>query len=101
MTAAQALEALGQALKQASADRNWDEVGRVDAQLARLLATLKGTAPDAALCPVLESVRYIHQQALACCKQHSNSLEEKMALSRRNHEGAVAYAAFMDEGEVF
>ena len=99
MSGAQALRALGKALSQAASDRDWAAVQRIDKKLAALLASLRGTTPSPALRQALDDVQQLHGQALRDCRLQSERLAEKMALSRRNREGAAAYALFTEEGE--
>lgn len=99
MTRDRALLALGHALKSAAADRNWPEVMRVDAQLAAMLVSLRGRPLTPAMEQVLNEVQHLHTQVMRYCQTSSDILAEKMALSRRNREGAAAYAIFADDGE--
>lgn len=100
MSSAQALRALGSALGQAAADGNWQEVQHIDEKLAALLASLRGSSPAPDLRQALNDVQQQHKQVLACCRTQSELLAEKMALSRRNREGASAYALFTEDGEL-
>jgi outer membrane PBP1 activator LpoA protein len=90
------LLALGRTLKQAAEDHQWAEVQRVDADIATLLASLKGVTPDVPLYQALQAVRQLHQQVMDAAQAQSDVLAQKMALARRNREGASAYATFMD-----
>lgn len=90
------LLALGRALKQAAAEGDWAEVQRVDASLSELLTSLKGVHPDVLLLQALDGVRDLHQQVMDCAQAQSEVLAQKMTLTRRNREGASAYAQFMD-----
>jgi enoyl-CoA hydratase/carnithine racemase len=94
------LQGLGLALKKAASEGDWIEVERVDARLAEFLTQLKGTGQNAALRQTLEAVRQLHQKVLDCAQVESDLLEQKMALTRRNREGASAYASFMDAEEL-
>jgi len=96
MSQAKTLLALGEALKQAAAEGRWTEVERVDVSLAKFLASLSSVTPDAPLRQALTTVSRLHQQVRDCAQVESDVLEQKMALSRRNREGASAYASFMD-----
>lgn len=96
MSQVKTLLALGEALKQAAAEGRWAEVQRVDVSLAKFLASLSGVTPDASLHQALNTVRVLHQQVWECAQVESDVLAQKMALSRRNREGASAYASFMD-----
>lgn len=96
MSQAKNLLALGDALKQAAAEGRWAEVERVDASLAKFLASLSLVTPDTPLRQALNTVSKLHQQVRDCAQVESDVLEQKMTLSRRNREGASAYASFMD-----
>ncbi|SNY67958.1 hypothetical protein [Enterobacter sp. CC120223-11] len=96
MSQVKTLRALGEALKQAAAEGRWAEVQRVDVRLAKFLASLSAVTPDEPLRQALSAVRDLHQQVRECAQVESDVLAQKMALSRRNREGASAYAGFMD-----
>ncbi|MEW5558688.1 hypothetical protein AB1287_00235 [Enterobacter asburiae] len=96
MSQAKTLLALGEALKQAAAEGRWAEVERVDVSLAKFLASLSSVTPDEPLRQALNTVSKLHQQVRDCAQVESDVLAQKMALSRRNREGASAYASFMD-----
>lgn len=100
MSQAKNLLALGDALKQAAAEGRWAEVERVDVTLAKFLASLSSVTLDATLRQALQTVSKLHQQVRDCAQVESDVLEQKMALSRRNREGASAYASFMDAGDL-
>lgn len=96
MSQVKTLLALGAALKQAAAEGRWAEVQRVDVSLATFLASLSAVTPDAPLREALNAVRSLHQQVMECAQVECDVLAQKMALSRRNREGASAYASFTD-----
>ena len=91
---------LGEALKQAAAEGRWTEVERVDVSLAKFLASLSSVTPDEPLRQALSAVSKLHQQVRECALVESDVLAQKMALSRRNREGASAYASFMDSEDL-
>ncbi|MGC6096697.1 hypothetical protein [Citrobacter portucalensis] len=96
MSQAKTLLALGEALKQAAVEGRWEEVERVNVSLAEFLAPLSLVTPDASLRQALNTVSKLHQQVRDCAQVESDVLAQKMAFSRRNREGASAYASFMD-----
>jgi hypothetical protein len=72
----------------------------VDKQIAALLSTLSGTPLSDEKRAALKALQQIHRQVNETCRLESEDLERKMALGRRNREGAVAYAAFMDDEDL-
>jgi len=96
----QVIHYLGRALSQAASQDDWSQVREVDKQIAALLSALQGKPISDEKRAALKSLQQIHYQVNKRCQQQSEELEQKMALGRRNREGAVAYAAFMDEEDL-
>ncbi|MCT4700666.1 flagellar protein FliT [Enterobacteriaceae bacterium H20N1] len=96
----QIIQYLGRALSQAASQRDWPQVQEVDKQIAALLSALQGKPLADEKRAALKSLQQIHHQVNKLCQQQSDELERKMALGRRNREGAVAYAAFMDDEDL-
>lgn len=92
----QIIDYLGRALLQAASQRNWSQMQALDKQLAALLSTFQGKPIDDEKRDALKLLQQIHHQIHQYCQQASEELEDKMVLERRNREGAVAYAAFID-----
>lgn len=100
MSTVTALLTLGHALKQAASEHDWQEVERTDRKLADALSALQDHPREPELLGALNEVHHLHKQVMHYCQTQSDILAEKMALSRRNREGATAYALFMDDGEM-
>lgn len=96
----QVIHYLGRALSQAASQGDWPQVQDVDKQIAALLNALQGKPISDEKRAALQSLLQIHHQVSKLCQQHSDELEQKMALGRRNREGAVAYAAFMNDEDL-
>lgn len=96
----QVMHYLGRALTQAASQSDWSQVQNVDKQIAAMLSALSGKPLSDEKRAALKALKQIHHQVNACCRLESEELERKMALGRRNHEGAVAYAAFMDDEDL-
>lgn len=96
----QAIRLLTRALEGAALEENWSQVKVVDKQIASLLTSLAKTSLSEEKREALEQLRGVHLQVNDQCRQKSDALERKMALQRRNREGIVAYAAFMDEEDM-
>lgn len=86
---------LARELEQAASQKEWLKVQQVDKQIALFLTSLKGRALSPALQRELAELRKLHQRVYQFCQQESAVLEKKMARTRKNQEGATAYAAFM------
>ncbi|MTH46181.1 hypothetical protein [Intestinirhabdus alba] len=100
MSDALTMGTLRQALRQAAADHNWPAVVNVDRQIAELLTAIRGKTLNAEERQALQALRDIHRQVFEYCQGQSGIIADKMALTMRNREGAAAYAAFMDEGDL-
>jgi hypothetical protein len=96
----QVIHYLGRALTQAASQSDWSQVQEVDKQIAALLSSLSGTPLSDEKRAALKALQQIHRQVNETCRLESEDLERKMALGRRNREGAVAYAAFMDDEDL-
>jgi hypothetical protein len=90
---------LARELEQAASDKDWQKVQQVDGQIALFLTETKGRPLSDAMKRDLAQLRQIHQRVYRLCQQESSLLEEKMARSLKNREGASAYAAFMSTEE--
>ncbi|MFP2238786.1 flagellar protein FliT [Pseudescherichia vulneris] len=90
----QVMRYLARSLEHAASQHDWPKMQEVDAQIAALLASLKGQRPDGEKREALHALQRVHQQVSHYCQQQSVALEEKMASTRRNQEGATAYAQF-------
>lgn len=86
---------LARELEQAASQKEWLKVQQVDQHIALFLKDVKGRTLSPSLTRELAELRKLHQRVYQFCQQESALLEEKMALSRKNREGATAYAAFM------
>ena len=100
MSYALTMQALMQALRQAAADHNWPAVRNADLKIAELLTAVQGKPLNAADRDALNALRDTHRQVRDYCQGQSDILANKMALAMRNREGATAYAAFMDAGDL-
>lgn len=96
----QVIHYLARALQQAASQQDWPQVQEVDTQIAALLTVLHGKSLTEDKRAALAALRDVHHQVNLLCREASAELEQKMALGRRNHEGAVAYAAFMNDEDV-
>ena len=100
MSYALTMRTLMQALRHAAADHNWPAVKNVDLKIAELLTAVQGRPLDAADSQALSELQEIHRQVRDYCQGQSDIIADKMALAMRNREGATAYAAFMDTGDL-
>lgn len=93
----QVIHYLARALEQAASHHDWTQVQEVDKQIAALLSVV-GTKPlSDEKRHALKTLQQVHHRVNDCCRRQCEELERKMALQRRNQEGASAYAAFMDD----
>lgn len=100
MSRLHAIQSLTQALRKATEDHNWPAVLSTDASIAELLTALRGKNLDAAESLALATLKKLYQQVRDYCQNQSDIVAEKMNLASRNREGTMAYALFMDEGEM-
>ena len=100
MTNRSHIQELAQKLRQAAGDHNWPAVMVADRNIAALLTSLHGQMLNPGEMEALQELQKLHHQVNEYCQGQSDVLEEKMARSLRNREGAVAYAAFMDSGDL-
>lgn len=96
----QVIHYLAHALQQAASQHDWPQVQEVDKQIAALLIALSAKALSDEKRAALMMLKNVHQQVNTRCRESRDELEHKIALQRRNLEGAVAYAAFIDEEDL-
>lgn len=95
----QVINSLMETLSQHAAQHNWRGVMATDKAIAALLRTLTSQPVDERLHQTINQVHVRYQQLLNYCTQELMMLEKKIVVTRENHEGAAAYAAFMSTGE--
>lgn len=100
MNTAERIRQLAVSLGQAAGDHDWLKVQSTDRQIAALLGELQGKSLDAASLDALRTLQKAHRQVNDYCRGQSEIISAKMALTRRNREGATAYAAFMEEEDI-
>lgn len=82
-------------LKIAASEKDWQQVQAVDQQVALLLSRLSGQPLADTQRSALKTLQHTHHLVHQHCRRHSELLEQKMLIHRRNQEGALAYALFM------
>ncbi|CAD5351742.1 TPA: flagellar protein FliT [Enterobacter cancerogenus] len=92
----QVMRYLARSLTHAASQHDWPAMQDVDAQIAALLASLKGQTLSAEKREALADLQQTHANVSRFCQAQSDDLEQKMASARRNREGATAYALFAD-----
>jgi hypothetical protein len=89
---------LAQRLRQASSGHDWDELAKVDGDVAILLPAFAARGPfDRAETQAVQVLREAHRAAIDCCAREAQQIDERMALMRANREGWMAYAMSGDE----
>lgn len=96
----QVIRYLTQALEQAALEDDWTEVKDIDKQIAALLSVVGTKSMSDEKRGALKAMQQVHRQVNERCRRQCEELERKMALQRRNQEGASAYAAFMDDEDL-
>ena len=93
----QVMRFLARSLEQAASQHDWPKMQEVDAQIAGLLTSLKGQALSADKRDALAALQQTHTRVSQFCQVQSEALEKQIARTRRNQEGATAYALFSGE----
>ncbi|WP_368543875.1 flagellar protein FliT [Enterobacter soli] len=90
----QVMRFLARSLEHSASQHDWPAVQDVDARIAALLTSLKGQTLTAEKRDALEALRQAHARVSEYCQTQSDELEKQIARTRRNQEGATAYAQF-------
>ena len=95
----QVMRFLARSLEQAASQHDWPTMQDVDAQIAALLSSLKGQPTSTEKREALAALRQVHLRVNHFCQAQSDELEKQLARTRRNREGAAAYAQFSSTEE--
>lgn len=90
----QVMRFLARSLEQSASQHDWPKMQEVDTQIAALLTSLKGQTPNAEKREALVALQQVHARVSQFCQTQSDELEKQLARTRRNQEGATAYAQF-------
>ncbi|MBF4167763.1 flagellar protein FliT [Enterobacter hormaechei] len=90
----QVMRFLARSLEQAASQHDWPTMQDVDAQIAALLTALKGQTLSTEKREALAALQQVHARVSQFCQTQSDALEKQIARTRRNQEGATAYAHF-------
>lgn len=90
----QVMRYLARSLEHSASQRDWPKMQEIDSQIAALLASLKGQTLSAQKREALGALRQVHQNVIRYCQAQRDELEKQLARTRRNQEGATAYALF-------
>ncbi|EMN5249384.1 MULTISPECIES: flagellar protein FliT [Enterobacteriaceae] len=93
----QVMRFLARSLEHAASQHDWPQMQDVDAQIAALLTSLKGQTLTAEKRDALAALRQVHARVSQYCQTRSDELETQLARTRRNQEGAAAYARFASD----
>ncbi|KFK95334.1 MULTISPECIES: hypothetical protein [unclassified Serratia (in: enterobacteria)] len=96
----QVIHFLTRALEVSASESNWANVLKVDQQIASLLSALAGKPLSNTQREALRTLKQVHQEVNEHCRRQSEILEREMMLRRRNQEGALAYAVFMNDEDI-
>lgn len=90
----QVMRFLARSLEQAASQHDWPRLQDVDARIAAMLTALKGQTLTAEKRDALAALKQVHARVSQFCQTRSDELEKQLARTRRNQEGATAYARF-------
>lgn len=91
----QQIRELTQLLKISASEKDWQQIQAVDQRVALLLSRLSGQNLTDIQRSALKTLQHTHHLVHQHCRKHSELLEQKMLIHRRNQEGTLAYALFM------
>lgn len=90
---------LGQALEQAAEAENWDEIRRLDAEIAGLLRSLRQQGSQHRLHQELAQLQRSHRRVVKICQEQHDLLEMKIRQHQKSRQGLQAYALFSSDRE--
>lgn len=86
------IERLGNELKKAAKDHDWQRLQKINTRITELLISSQSESLSVKKIQTLKCLQSSHQQAFDYCQQQSQLLEKKISLYRNNQNGLSAYA---------